>query len=856
MKTIHSFNVTPSLPEQLKCLEEIAYNLYSTWDYEVIDVFRRLDVDLWEETYHSPVKMLGQIKQEKLEMIAKDESFIAYMERVYEKYKNHMSQNTWFQRHYGDDKEVSTACIAYFSAEFGLTEALPLYSGGLGVLAGDHLKSASEIGLPLVGVGLAYQKGYFQQYLNMDGWQQETYPVNDFYNLPMTMCKREDGSPILISVELPGRNVKARIWRVQVGRVPLYLLDTNIAENSKKDQDLTDYLYGGDTETRIQQEILLGIGGLRALKALGINPTIFHINEGHSAFLSLEKIRVYMKENGLSFKEAAELARASNVFTTHTPVPAGIDIFPVMMMDKYFSYYYNDLGVSRDEFLALGRKNQFDKFEDFNMAVFAIRSSSYTNGVSKLHGDVSRKMWQSIWPELPAEEIPITSVTNGIFPQAWVSRDMFELYNRYIGSNWTDNLSRQDTWLRADSIPSEELWRTHEIRRERLVAFTRKRLKQQLKQRGATLSEIAQADEVLDPKALTIGFARRFATYKRATLIFKDLERIDKIINDKDRPVQFIFAGKAHPLDSDGKEFIKKIIQVAKKANFRRNIVFIENYDMNVARYMVQGVDIWLNNPMRPKEASGTSGMKACFNGALNLSILDGWWDEAFVPGMGWAIGSREEYSDQEYQNLVESNSIYDLFEKEVVPIFYERNVVGLPKRWVDMMKANIKTVNPVFNTNRMVQEYADLLYATLIRRKRMFKEEGYKKIKSLVEWKSNVYKNWSSVQIRNVVSSLDDEKDIVKVGQIIHIKADVCLSELKAEDVAVQVYYGPLNEHREITKGSVITLDFVEFVDGIHKFAGSMPANTSGFHGYSVRVVPHNNLMVNTFEMGLIHWQ
>jgi starch phosphorylase len=857
MKTIHSFNVIPEIPEELKCLEELAYNLYGTWDHEVIDVFRRLDADLWEKTYHNPVLMLGTIKQEALNSIAKDESFIAYMERVYDKYKTKMSQTTWFQKRYDNDKEVSTASIAYFSAEFGLTESLPLYSGGLGVLAGDHLKSASELGLPLVGVGLAYQKGYFQQYLNMDGWQQETYPVNDFYNLPLKQCKDDSGNPILIGVELPGRTVKAQIWRAQVGRVPLYLLDTNIPQNSKKDQDLTDYLYGGDLETRIQQEILLGIGGLRALKALGINPTIFHINEGHSAFLSLEKIGTYMRENGLKFREAIELARASNVFTTHTPVPAGIDIFPVMLMDKYFSQYYNDLGVSRDEFLSLGRKNQFDRFEDFNMAVFAIRLSSYTNGVSKLHGVVSRKMWQSIWPELPEEEIPISSITNGIFPQAWVSRDMVDLFNRYLGSNWTENQTRQDTWIRVDSMPSEELWRTHERRRERLVAFTRKRLHEQLEQRGATLAELADADEVLDPKALTIGFARRFATYKRATLVLRDLERLDKILNDPDRPVQIIFAGKAHPHDSKGKEFIKEIIQIAKKPQFRRKIVFIENYDMNVARYMVQGVDIWLNNPKRPQEASGTSGMKACFNGALNCSVLDGWWDEAFAPGIGWGIGRGEVYEDKEYQNQVESSALYDLLEKEVIPIFYDRSVVGLPRKWVDMMKLNMKTVCPFFNTNRMVQEYTDNLYVTLIKRKRSFKEEDYKKIKALVDWKNYVYKNWNSVRIQNVSSNLESLNGIAQVGKTVNVTADLMLGDLKPEDVIVQAYYGPLDIDRQIVNGNVITLEFTESIgDGLYRFVGIMPANTSGLHGYSVRVLPSNKMMVNSFEMGLINWQ
>lgn len=857
MKTIHPYNVVPSLPKELKVLEELAYNLYHTWDLQIIDAFRRLDADLWESTYHNPVLMLGTIKQERLEMMAKDESFIAFLERVYERFKLNMTETTWFQRHYGEDKEVSTASVAYFSAEFGLAEALPIYSGGLGVLAGDHLKAASEVGLPLVGVGLCYQRGYFQQYLNPDGWQQETYPVNDFHNQPLKLCKDDNGNRILTEVDISGRKVRAQIWRAQVGRVPLYLLDTNIPENSPRDQDLTDYLYGGDLETRIQQEILLGIGGLRALRALGINPTIFHINEGHSAFLSLEKIRIYMKENNLNFKEAIELSKASNVFTTHTPVPAGIDIFPVMLMDKYFSQFYNDLGISRDEFLALGRKNQFDRFEDFNMAVFAIRVSSYVNGVSKLHGQVSREMWKSIWPELPVEEIPITSVTNGTFPQGWISSDMNELFNRYLGVNWTKQIPAQELWNRVDTIPAEELWRTHERRRARLVSFTRRRLAAQLEKRGATHAERAIADEVLDPEALTIGFARRFATYKRATLILKDLDRLNEILNNKEKPVQLIFAGKAHPHDNKGKEFIREVIHVAKLPQFRRKIVLVENYDMNVARYLVQGVDLWLNNPLRPQEASGTSGMKVCFNGGMNCSVLDGWWDEAYTPDIGWAIGQGEVYDSSTYQEQVESSALYELLEKEIVPIFYERLSDGLPRKWVHMMKENMKHVCPFFNTIRMVQEYSDLFYATMIRRKRLFKEEDYKKIRELVQWKNKIYANWSGVIVKNVSTNIEDIGSTAMVGDTVRITADVYLGELTPNDVAVQSYYGPLDADRQIINGSVLTLDHTESLgSGSYRFIGTMPAVKSGLHGYAIRVIPFSNLVVNPYELALITWQ
>lgn len=857
MKTIHSFNVVPALPEQLKPLEELAHNLYYTWDLEVVDLFRRLDTDAWEKCYHNPVLMLGTVKQEKLEEAAKDDSFIAFLEFVYDKYQKHMSENTWFQKSYGNSEELANASIAYFSAEFGLNESLPIYSGGLGVLAGDHLKSASELGLPLVAVGLCYQKGYFQQYLNLEGWQQETYPINDFHNLPLVLCKRDSGEPIKIDIDLPGRKVFAQIWRAQVGRVPLYLLDTNIPDNSKKDQDITDYLYGGDLETRIQQEVLLGVGGMKALRELGINPTITHINEGHSAFLGLEKIRRYMKEQGLSFHEALELTRGGNIFTTHTPVPAGIDIFPVSLMDKYFSSYYYDIGISREEFLALGRKNTTDRFEDFNMAVLAIRLSAYTNGVSKLHAEVSRKMWKDLWPELPLEEVPIGSVTNGVFAQSQISKDMYELLTRYLGSTWSNNISKQETWDRIDSIPAEELWRTHERRRERLVAFTRRRLRKQLTARGLTSAEIAAADEVLDPEALTIGFARRFATYKRATLIFKDKERLSKILNNKERPVQLIFAGKAHPHDTKGKEFIKEIVQIAKLPEFRNKIVFLENYDMNIARYLVQGVDVWLNNPIRPLEASGTSGMKVCFNGGLNFSILDGWWDEGYEPGIGFGIGNRGTYDSPEYRDTVEANAIYDILEKEVVPLFYERSKDKLPRRWINWMKHNFKVVCPFFNTNRMVQEYTDLYYATLIKRKQQLKADENKKVRELVEWKNYIRRHWNEVNIYNVQSNLVETVNNVRVGETVKIEVDVYLGDLKPEDVAVQAYFGPLNDDRQIENGEVFTLDYSDSQEyGKYKFVGSLPSITSGLHGYALRVVPHNYLIVNPFELGLITWQ
>jgi starch phosphorylase len=618
-------------------LHELAYNLRWTWNHDSIDLFRRLDPDLWETTGHNPVAMLGEISQHQLEDLAQDEGFLLQLERVSEQLKDFMAAPTWYGKQYGAGSGLT---VAYFSAEYGINECMPIYSGGLGILAGCTLKAAAELGLPFVGVGLMYQVGYFRQVLDVGGWQGELYPVNDFYRMPCRLVRREDGVPVTIRVGFPGRMVAAQIWEAQVGRVRLYLLDTNVEENSPEDRTITSELYGGDVETRIQQEIVLGIGGVQALHELDIHPAVYHMNEGHSAFMALERARRCMESRNVPFEVALEATRAGNLFTTHTPVPAGIDLFSPELMDKYFGGYYPSLGISRKDFLALGRENPNDKAEPFSMAVLAFRAAASANGVSRLHGEVSRKMWQLLWPGVPEDEIPISHVTNGIHPRSWISAELAELFDRYLGRRWVEDPADQTVWERIDRIPAEELWRTHERRRERLVAFARRRLRQQLVRRQATMAEIERAEEVLNPGVLTIGFARRFATYKRADLLLHDPERLARIVSNEERPVQIIFSGKAHPKDTPGKELIRQLIQLIKEEEeFRRHIVFIDDYDMAVCRYMVQGVDLWLNTPRRLYEASGTSGMKASLNGALNMSILDGWWDEAYQPGIGWAIG-------------------------------------------------------------------------------------------------------------------------------------------------------------------------------------------------------------------------
>jgi len=851
MKPIRTFTVVPSLPPELEYLREMAYNLRWSWDHETIELFRRLDRSLWDTTNHNPVLMLGTIQQAILRAAAADRGFLAHLERAYDGFQNYLEQPTWYSQ--CTPGQPQGQCIAYFSAEFAVAECMPVYSGGLGILAGDHLKSASDLGLPMVGVGLLYQEGYFRQYLNADGWQQESYPLNDLYNMPLQLRLDENGQPLIVSVEFPGREVKAQVWQADVGRVPLFLLDTNIPANSPEDQDITDELYGGDLEMRIKQEIILGIGGTRMLAAIGLYPTVYHMNEGHSAFLAIERIQMLMKKYNLSFAEAREAAKAGNVFTTHTPVPAGIDIFPASLIDRYLGHYHQSLGISRHEFMALGRANPYDEGEAFNMAILAIRLAGYTNGVSRLHGQVARGMWQNLWPGVPQNEIPISHITNGVHVPSWVSRDLAELYDRYLGPRWREDPADQTAWDRVQDIPDGELWRTHERRRERLVAIARRKLRQQLENRGAPATEIALASEVLDPKALTIGFARRFATYKRATLIFRDTDRLARIVNDAQRPVQIIFAGKAHPHDTAGKELIRQIIHIARRQELRQRIVFLEDYDMNLARYILQGADIWLNNPRRPREASGTSGMKATANGAINLSVLDGWWDEAYAPEIGWAIGRGEVYDDLNFQDEVESRALYDLLEKEIVPLFYTRSSDGLPRRWIAHMKASMSAICPTFNTNRMVLNYMEAAYAPAAQLFNRLAENDMTGARALAAWKARLRQHWDQIRITRIQDDLNDK---LQVGGLLRVQAEIVLGELLPDDVQVECYHGRVDQQGQLLDGRAIAMTHAEpNGSGSYIFSGAVPCEMSGQYGYAIRILPRHLDLSNAFDMHLIRW-
>ena len=695
------------IPERIKRLSELAYNLWWSWHPEALRLFSDVDQGLWEDIYHSPVRFLNEVRQSSLRIAAADPDYLARYDDVMSAFDAYLADPaTWFTRTYPQllDKKGP---IAYFCFEFGLHESLPIYSGGLGILAGDHVKGASDLGVPMVFVGFLYPQGYFKQVITADGSQQAVYNKVDFDDEPVMPCIDKDGNEVVIAVQLPERIVYARVYKFNVGRVELYMLDTDIHPNAPADRELGSRLYGGDQDMRIAQEMMLGVGGIRALRALDIDPSVYHLNEGHAAFLVLELARERVAK-GESFAQALKEGAARTVFTTHTPVAAGNDAFAFDLMDKYFHGYYPELGVTRDEFLNLAKEGQ-PWGPAFSMTALALKSADYRNGVSKLHGRVSRNMWHWLWPNRPVEDVPISSITNGVHTGTWLAPELHAFYDKYLRADWYERVDDPETWKPLHDAPDDELWAIHRLLKEQLVGWARQKL-------GAWYVRTAIAspmpiDQMLDPDALTLGFARRFATYKRATLMFSDAERLMRILNGAGRPVQIVFAGKAHPKDEPGKHFIQEVNWAARHAGLAGKVVFLEEYDMNVARYMVHGVDVWLNNPRRPYEASGTSGMKASLNGVPNMSVLDGWWAEGYNGKNGWAIGEEQEYANPDEQDQRDVQSFYTLLEQQVVPLFYNRDEKGLPSGWVNMMKEAIVTCAPQFSMARQVKEYTERFY-------------------------------------------------------------------------------------------------------------------------------------------------
>ena len=828
IRPLKEFLVRPALPAALQRMSDLSMNLLWSWDHSLRALFRRLDPGIWRTSNQNPVVLLGRVPQATLERAAADPRFLALYRRACETQDAYLAASS---------ADRSNMLVAYFSMEYGLLDCMPIYSGGLGVLSGDHLKASSDAMLPLVGVGLLYQRGYLQQTLDPDGWQQERTPVNDFYSLPVTPVTRSDGSEMLVSVLLAGVRVFIKVWRIDVGRVKLYLLDTNISQNANSEhRGITNQLYGGDRHTRIRQEFVLGIGGLRALKELGLHPTVFHMNEGHSAFLALERIRVLMAEQQLSFEEALDAARCNNVFTTHTSVPAGIDLFDVGMMYEYFQNYCRDTGLAFDQLLSLGRWNPTDSQEPFSMAIAAIKTSSFRNAVSRLHRHVSQQMWEGLWPKLPVWEVPITSITNGVHLRTWINGDLAGLYDQYMQPDWREGHSEPKVWDQIADIPDAELWEAHRRHKRQLVAYVRERSVASAVQRKAPASEVKRLQEVLDPEAFTIGFGRRFATYKRATLLFRDLPRLRRILTNPRMPVQIVIAGKAHPLDVPGKTLIREIVQYSRDPELARHIVFVEDYGIQVAREMVQSVDVWLNTPRRGEEACGTSGMKAGVNGVLNVSVLDGWFDEAAEASGGWAIGDREPYSPD--RDEAHAAGLYSLLENEIVPLFYEDREQGVPVEWVRRVKKSLRYLSLNFNCQRMIEEYRSQLYEPAHRSYEAVVRDNFSIPRERVQWNRGIVEKWPEVTF--LESGIGPDPSVL-TGSPVPLRASVELAGLGPQDVRVEAVVGRVGANGELEETQVLTLGPLEQQGTVVVFGRDFAPFATGRLGYSVRISPNH---------------
>ncbi len=843
MKALRSFTVRPKLPDELAPLHELAMNLRWSWDDRTRDLFRWVDPDQWEVTGHDPVRLLGLVRRERLEQLARDPAFTTFLSEVHGDLRRYLESDRWFQKRSGSPLRN----IAYFSPEFGIAEALPQYSGGLGVLAGDHLKAASGLGLPLTGIGLFYRQGYFRQELNADGWQQERYPVLDPHAMALRLV-----DDVRVTVDLAGTPLHAQIWRADVGGVRLYLLDADVDENDVEGRLVTDRLYGGDPqEHRIRQEMLLGVGGVRALEALGEPVQIFHTNEGHAGFLGLERIRRLMTDSGLTFAESIEAVRSGTVFTTHTPVPAGIDQFARPLMERYFKSWADECQVGFDELMALGHFPSAAKDSPFNMAVMGMRLAGMSNGVAKLHGATSRSMFQSLWPDVPVDEVPITSVTNGVHAHTWTSPEMDDLFSRYVLPAWND--AETEDWARIDDIRDDELWRAREQSRDRMVVFVRDRLRNSLVNRGMSASDAAWADDALDSRILTVGFARRFATYKRANLLLSQPERLKALLLSPDRPLQIVFAGKAHPQDDQGKEMIRQIIQFSSDPEIRHRITFVPDYDIAVARMLYQGCDVWLNNPRRPLEACGTSGEKAALNGVLNCSILDGWWDEMFDGENGWAISSAESYEDLARRDAVEAGSLFDILERQVVPLFYDRFEGPVPRRWVRRIKSSLRSLGPQVVASRMVRDYVEQLYEPIASQADALSSSGHARARALAAWKARIHAGWDGVKI----VSVETEAAVTDLGTSRHVDAIAELGSLDPDDVAVELLHGIVGPTDELVSPTCVALSLRDLGEenGHYRYTGEFTCETAGRYGFTVRIVPAHPDLTTPLEMGAIAW-
>ena len=849
MYVFNKITVTPQLPERINKLSEIAGNLWWAWNTDFLKLFKIIDGDLWETVGKNPVKFLKLVSQERLENVAENPEFLKEYDKIANDFYDYMnSKSTWFKKNYPDNKND---LIAYFSAEYGLDEVVPIYSGGLGILSGDHLKSASDLGLPFVAVGLLYKNGYFHQKINSKGEQCSEYHNIDLYNLPILPVKDKMDDDIIIDIELGERILHLKLWQINVGRVKLYLMDSDIEQNDEDLRNITLRLYGGDKEMRIRQEIVLGMAGVQVLQKLGLKPTLYHMNEGHSSFLTLQLIYNIMQEKQVSFEIAKEMATVETVFTTHTPVPAGNDIFDITLVEQYFNKFWSKLGISREEFLKLGMKENEGFEQGFNMGILALKIAGKKNGVSKLHGEVSRELFSEVWPNIAEDESPITYVTNGIHTCTWLAPNLKNLYNEYLPPYWQDKIEMDSTWQKIDNIPNEKLWDAHVARKEKLMRLIKQNITERYVNSGVGYDQIGELVNSLNPKALTIGFARRFATYKRATLIFKDIARLTQILNDENRPVQIVFAGKAHPQDKEGQDLIKYIHEVSLMPQFKGKIFILENYNIGMSRYLVSGVDVWLNNPRRPMEASGTSGEKASVNGVVNCSILDGWWAEGYDGTNGWAIGTNATYNSYEEQDKADSNSLYHLLENKIIPAYYNQDKNGISSEWITLMKNSIKTTGGKYSTSRMLIDYINDLYMPLCNlNKKYF--QNLENVMSYTEWKRIAKQNWQNIKItqdRNV----DNGK--FNAGSQITVNCEVELPNIDEKNVEVQVYFGQVLDNGTVRNVYTEEMNKVGEEDGKKFYEATLDLTTGGNFGYTFRVMPKHDMLVDSENLDLVKW-
>ena len=851
MKILGRMAVFPTIPRRIERLHELAYNLWWTWTPAAQALYATIDPDLWARSEHNAVRTLAEANPNRLTALAKDAAFKAQYDAVLADFDAYMrADSTWFSQAH---PEYADKIIAYFSAEFGLHESLPIYSGGLGILSGDHCKAASDLGLPFVGVGFLYPQGYFRQRITREGQQEAIYEKLNFSEAPVRPATDAQGHETLIDVDLPGRKVYAKVWRIQVGRIPIFLMDTDVELNAPGDRDLSARLYAGDHEMRIAQEIVLGVGGVRALRALNIDANVWHMNEGHSAFLGLERCRELVAGLGVSFEVARQIAASNAIFTTHTPVAAGNDIFAFDLVERYFGGFWPQLGLDRDGFCNLAREEN-GWGAGFSMTVLALRLSAQRNGVSRLHGEVSRAMWNFLWPDLVADEVPIGSITNGVHTATWLAPELATLYTRYLGDDWYAHLDEPQRWSRVADIPDGDLWATHQALKERLFAYSRARLQRQLMRHGEGAAALNAAGGQLDPNALTLGFARRFATYKRATLLFRDPERLVRLLNNPTRPVQIIFAGKAHPADQPGQDLIRKVYQFSRAPEFAGKIVFLEDYDIDMARHLVSGCDVWLNTPIRPHEASGTSGQKAGLNGLPNCSVIDGWWEEGYNGRNGWAIGERRDYQDDATRDDADALALYETLERAIVPTYYARGEDGLSHDWLAIMKEAIRTVAPAFSMRRMVKEYTDDLYIPALQLGARTDANNYALAHELTEWERRLRAEWGQVS----VAAEGPRAGQLAVGQTIRVTANVRLGALRPDDVRVELVTarddnGALRERQVIAMRQEGQPGAAR--DGAYRFQATFDPTANGSLVYGVRLVPSHPGLRNPLALGLARW-